>query len=183
MCYFYFDFKDTSKREVRGLLTSLLDQLCDQSDHSWNLLSQLYATHRDGAEQPSEAKLIECLKDMLNMDGQPPIYIIIDALDECPNTSGIPSPREDVIDLVEDLVKLHFSNLRLLITSRPEHDIRLVLASLTPLHIALHDQMGQKDDIESYVRFVVHSDKTIRRWRDGDKNLVIRTLSKRANGM
>jgi hypothetical protein len=183
MCYFYFDFKDTSKRDMRGLLTSLLAQLCDQSDHFWDLLSQLYAIHRDGAEQPSEAKLIQCIKDMLNVDEQLPIYIIIDAVDECPNTPCISSAREKVVNLVEDLVKLRFSNLRVLVTSRPEHDIRPVLGTLSSQQISLHDQSGQKDDIINYVGFFVHSHRATRRWRSEDKDLVIHTLSDRTHGM
>ena len=183
MCYFYFDFKDTTKRDVRGLLTSLLDQLCDQSDHFWDLLSQSYVTHRSGAEQPSEAKLTQCLKDVLDVHGQPPIYIIVDAVDECPNTPYTSSPRERVLKLLEHLVKLRFSNLRILVTSRPEHDIRPVLESLAPHHISLHDQSGQHDDIISYIESFVHSCGVTRRWRAEDKDLVIHTLSEGANGM
>ena len=183
MCYFYFDFKDTSKRDIRSLLISLLDQLCDQSDHSWCLLSQLYATHRNSAEQPSEPELIECLGEMLNVQGQPPIYIIVDAVDECPNTPCTSSPRERVVNLIERLVKLRFSNVRVLATSRPEHDIQPVLESLASHRICLHDQSGQKNDIISYVELFVNSHKATRRWRAEDKVLVIGMLSERANGM
>jgi hypothetical protein len=183
MCYFYFDFKDTSKRDIRGLLTSLLAQLCDQSDHFWRILSQLYAMHRNGAEQPSEAKLIQCIKDMLNVDDQLPIYIIIDAVDECPNTPCTSSPREKVVNFVEDLVKLRCSNLHVLVTSRPEHDIKPVLGSLSSHHISLHDQSGQKDDIINYVGSFVRSHRATRRWRLEDKDLVICALLERARGM
>ena len=180
--YFYFDFKDSSKRDIRNLLSSTLAQLCDQSNHSWTILSRLYTTHRDGSDEPSEAALTRCLQDILNVQGQPPTYIIVDAVDECPNTPGIPSPREKVLTLVEDLVNSHAA-LRICVTSRPEQDIRTVLEPLTPRHISLHDESGQKDDIINYVRFVVHSDRTMGRWRAEDKELVIYTLTERANGM
>ena len=180
--YFYFDFKDSSKRDIRGLLSSILAQLCDQSDHPWAILSQLYTNHRDGDDQPSEAALIKCLQDILNGRGQSTTYIIVDAVDECPDSSGIPSPREKVLNLVEDLANSH-SNLRICITSRPEQDIRMVLEPLTSFHISLHEESGQKDDIVDYVRFVVRSDRTMRRWRPEDKELVIDTLIDRANGM
>src|SRR6267154_3386372 len=68
--YFYFDFKDASKRDIRSLLSSILSQLSDQSDHSWSILSQLYTTHRDVADQPSESALIECLQSILLVQGQ-----------------------------------------------------------------------------------------------------------------
>jgi hypothetical protein len=180
--YFYLDFKDSSKRDIRSLLSSILSQLCDQSDHSWSILSQLYTDHRDGANQPSEPALIECLQHILNMREQPPTYIIIDAVDECPTTPGIPSPREKVLNMVEDLVHSH-PDLRICVTSRPEQDIRTVLEPLTSRHLSLHDQTGQKSDIANYVRFVVHSDRTMRRWKPEDKELVIHTLTERADGM
>jgi hypothetical protein len=49
--------------------------------------------------------------------------------------------------------------------------------------ISIHDQSGQKKDIEVYVRSVVYSDKNMRRWRDEDKKLVIKTLTEKADGM
>jgi hypothetical protein len=51
--------------------------------------------------------------------------------------------------------------------------------------VSLHDQTGQKQDISDYIRSVVYSDSEpiMRRWRTEDKELVIETLSDRANGM
>jgi hypothetical protein len=107
----------------------------------------------------------------------------VDALDECPNNSGLPSSREDVLDLVEHLVKLGLPNLRICITSRPEIDIHTTLHPLTPLCVSLHDQSGQKKDIIDYVSSVVYSDKKMRRWREEDRKLVIKMLSEGADGM
>jgi hypothetical protein len=180
--YFYFDFKDSSKRGIRGLLSSVLVQLCDKSDESWDVLSQLHTTHRNGSDQPSETALTNCLQDMLNVKRQRPTFIIVDAVDECPNFPGLPSAREKVLNLVEKLVTL-YPDLRICVTSRPEHNIRRVLEPLASRQISLHDEEGQKGEIASYVRFVVHSDRTMRRWRAEDKELVIDTLIERANGM
>ena len=52
--------------------------------------------------------------------------MIIDAIDECPNSSGTPSAREEVLALVEELVELKLPNLHLCVASRPEMDIRAV---------------------------------------------------------
>ena len=120
---------------------------------------------------------------MLTASGLVPIYLIIDALDECPNTTKLPPPREKVLELVENLVKLNLPNLRLCVTSRPEVDIRASLEPLTNTHISLHDQSGQKKDIEDYLRSVVYSDRNMRRWRDEDKMLVVETLTEKADGM
>jgi hypothetical protein len=115
--------------------------------------------------------------------GARPTYIILDALDECPNISGVPSPREEVLDFVNELVDLHLPNLHICVTSRPEFDIHAVLQPLSPRAVSLHDESGQTEDILEYVTSVVHSDRSIRRWRQEDRDLVIRTLSEKANGM
>jgi hypothetical protein len=90
-----------------------------------------------------------------------------------------------VLALVEKLVKGNLKQLRLCITSRPEIDIRTFLEPLASLsnRISLHDQSGQKKDIVDFVIAVVYSDTNMRRWRDEDKQLVIETLSERADGM
>jgi hypothetical protein len=120
---------------------------------------------------------------MLRTSPQVPIYLIFDAIDECPNTTGIPSSRDKVLTLVEKLVKLNLPNLRLCVTSRPEIDIRTFFEPLISNRISLHDQNGQKKDIVDYVNFVVHSDLNMRRWREEDKEVVIDVLSERADGM
>jgi len=183
MAYFYFDFRDFEKQNRRDLLPSVVAQLSDQSHRHCDILNGLYLKHRRGAQKPSEDELIQCLKDMLTLPNQQPVFLIIDGLDECPDTSGLPSPREQVLGLLEELVKLSSPNLRLCVTSRPEIDIRRALEPLTPLRISLHEEYGQKLDIIDYVAFVVRSDVKMRRWRDEDKDLVIETLSERADGM
>ena len=185
MAYFFFDFRDKEKQNSRALLTSILVQLIDQGDSFCNILLGLYTAHHRGLQQPSDSALAQCLRDILEFAGQLPIYIIVDALDECPDTSGTQSPREKVLDLVEGLVELCLPNLRLCITSRPEVDIRNVLEPLTSSsnRISLHDEIGQKKDIVDYINSVVRSDRKMKRWREEDKKLVIQTLSDKASGM
>ena len=119
---------------------------------------------------------------MLKLPDQPMRYIIVDALDECP-ASGFPAAREEVLDLLEDLVGLNLPDLQICVTSRPEIDIWSILNPLTSLQVSLHDEIGQKKDILDYVSNVVLSDRKMRRWRSEDKQLVIDTLSARADGM
>jgi hypothetical protein len=85
--------------------------------------------------QPSNTVLTKCLEDMLILPDQPPIYLIMDALNESPITSGIPSAREI--------------------------DIRNAIEPLTSFRVSLHDQTGQKEDIADYVRTVVYSNSDI----------------------
>jgi hypothetical protein len=182
MAYFYFDFRDVNKQHWRDLIPSLLTQLCTQSGPCFDILSRLYSLHGNSA-QPNDDALKRCLIEMLTLD-QRPIYLIMDALNECPNISGIPSPRDRVLRLVKELVDLHIPNLHICVTSRPEFDIRDVLEPLTSRRVSLHHQSGQKQDIVDYVRSVVHSDLEpyMRRWKKEDKDFVIETLTERADG-
>ena len=182
LAMFYYDFREDEKKDLRGLLSSILFQLCDQSDSYYTILSTFYSTHRDGARSPSDDELIRCLKDLLGLPGQASIFLIIDALDECPNTP-LPSPRKEVLVLLEDLIDSSLPNLRICVTSRPEADIKLVLEPLTFRSISLHDEGGQKEDIESYIKSVVNTNKKMRRWTPVHKRLVINVLTERADGM
>ena len=183
LAYFYFDFKDKEKQDLHALLSSLLIQLSDQSDICFDTLFSLYSAYRKAAEIPTDDSLAECLKDMLTITGQVPIYLVIDALDECPNDTGIPPLREKVLQLMKELIELHRPNLRLCITSRPEFDIRTTLNPLATQQLSLHDEKGQKRDIINYVTSVLHSDSKMKKWRDVDKNMVIEKLSEKADGM
>ena len=212
MGYFYFDFRDASKQRRRDLLTSLLFQLSARSVPRCGILSRLYAAHDDGARQPSDQELILCLRKMLTLPRQRPIYLIIDALDESPDTSGIPSPREEVLQLITELVKLWLPDLHICITSRPNSDIEFffdhlnsnsdiedefelssdetedgfrALAPLRRFRVSLHDESGQREDIMDYVKSVVYSnsERIMRGWGKEEKDLVIETLSIRADGM
>ena len=185
MAYFYFDFRDVNKQTLRDLVSSILIQLSACSGSRCDILSDLYLAHDKGKNQPSNINLTACLKKMLTLPDRLPTYLIIDALDESPSTSGIPSPRELVLQLLKELVNLSLPNLHICVTSRPEIDVRNVLEPLISRQVSLHDQSGQKKDIADYVRSVIYSDleQIIRRWRMEDKELVIETLSERADGM
>ena len=183
IAYFYCDFRDHKKQEVTGLLTSLVMQLSAKSDPCYNVLSALYSEYDGGSRRPDDDTLLGCLEKMLKTDGQQTVYIIIDALDECPIDSGVKSHREWVLDLVNQLLDLHLTNLRICTTSRPEADIQVALASSASHTISLHDEVGQNNDIADYVRSVVYSDRKMRRWREEDKEMVISTLSQKADGM
>jgi hypothetical protein len=183
LAYFFFDFKDEGKKDSRALLSSLLDQLLDQSDHFRDVLRKLFSKYRDGSKKPHDDALLRCLKDMLTMARSVPIYLVMDALDECPNDSGdlsSRSPRGKVLRVVEELVKLRLPNLRLCITSRPELDIRTIMKPLATHEMSLHEESGQNRDINAYITFVVQSVKS---WRDDDKKMVIDKLTENADGM
>jgi hypothetical protein len=141
--------------------------------------------HACGVRQPSDLALTKCLNEMFEHHRQA-IYIVIDAIDECPNTSGFPTDREKVLEFLEGLLDLQagqLPHLRVCVASRPEVGIQEVLEPLTSLRVSLHEESGQRKGILDYVTNVVHTDKRMRKWREEDKKLVIKIISENSDGM
>ncbi|KAF8496139.1 hypothetical protein F5888DRAFT_1835168 [Russula emetica] len=166
MAYFYFDFRDVDKQKLTTCFplcsSNFLPALIPVVTYS----PTLFDPRSWVSTEPSDREMVGCLKEMLSLEAQPPIYIILDALDECPVTTTIPpSPREEVLEFVDELVGLHLPNLHICVTSRPEHDIRVVLEGLTEHPVSLHDERGCRDGGMK------------------DKNLVIKILSEKVDGM
>ena len=117
LAMFYYYFREGQKRDQRALLSSALVKLCRQSDSYYDILSKFYLEHASGSQHPSDDALVGCLKDIVRLPGQVPIFLIVDALDECPNTSSLSSAREKVLMLVEYLIKSRLENVRMCITT------------------------------------------------------------------
>jgi hypothetical protein len=183
LAFFYCDSREGQKKEPRGILASLLTQLCEKSDAHCAILSDLYSEKGNGSQRASDRELQQYLLRILQLPGKAPTYIVIDGLDECPVTGGFPSHRDDVLNIVWELVNLQHSNLRICVTSRPEVDIDSVLHPLAFHSVSLHDQSGQIQDIADYVKFMVCNDHRMRRWREEDREFVIQALVDKSDGM
>ena len=183
LAMYYYDFREDKKRDLCGLLSSVLFQLCDQSDSYHPILSSFYSTHLNGARTPSDNELIRCFIDLLKLPGSQPIYLIVDALDECPSTSSLSSPREELLSLLEDLVEKKLPNLRICVTSRPEVDIKTILEPLAFRSVSLHDAHGQQKDIRDYIESIVSTNIKMKNWSPHHQQLVTDVLTRRADGM
>jgi hypothetical protein len=117
MAYFYFNFRNANKKGLHDLVTSLLTQLFAGSSLCCDIISELYSVHDDGKKEPSDIVLTKCLKNMLTVSDQLPIYIVMDTLDESPNMSGIPSAHKRVLQLLQEPVDLCLPNLHICVTS------------------------------------------------------------------
>jgi NACHT domain len=172
---FSFDFRDESRQSCNSLLRSLLFQLSTQSDDFSDKLSHLHSLYEDSKQRPSNHKLTRCLKAMLSHSAHS-VYLIIDGVDECPDTPA----RQQVLNFIEELVGYRLSNLHICATSRPEVG---ALKDLTTLSVSLHKQRGHKQDIIDYIYSAVYSDPKMGIWSEKDKRLVADTLSKKADGV
>jgi hypothetical protein len=183
LAMYYYDFREQQKKDLRGLLSSVLFQLCDQSDSYYDIISTFHSAHRNGAQTPSDDNLVRCLKRLLNLPGPVPVYLIIDGLDEFPSDSSLSSSREELLSLLEDFVEAKLKNLWICVTSRPEEDIRTILEPLAFRSVSLHNQPGQQEDIKEYIESFVGNDRRMKNWGPEYRQLVIDVLTKKADGM
>jgi hypothetical protein len=184
-CYF-IDSKKPDKRNFRGLLASLVTQLCEGSKRHPESMPTLYTKCRNGSDPPSEADLTQLLNRFLaELQVNFSIYIVIDGVDNCIEAESTEFPRKKVLKFLEDLVRSRHFILNICITGSLKEGME---KSLTPLaagalsrHVILDDQSEQKKDIETYIAaFVQRHMQTL---PDKDKDDVIKTLSDRAGGM
>jgi hypothetical protein len=180
---YFYDFRDDLKKDLRGMLSSMLFQLCHQADSYYTLLSNFRSTHCNGAQSPRDEELIRCLVDLVKLPGPSPVFLIVDGLDESPNTSTQSFRREQVLSFLGDLAKAKLQNLRLCVTSRPEVDIEAILGPLAFRSVSLENERGQKDDIKAYIESIVHMDQKMKSWNAKQKQIVIEALTEKADGM
>ena len=183
LAVYCYDFSEDQKRDLRGLLTSVLFQLCEQSDSYHPILSTFYSTHLNGARAPSDHGLIRCLFDLLKLPGSRPIYLIVDALDECTCTSSLSSPCEELLSLLENLVKEQLPNLCICVTSRPEVDVKTILEPLAFRSVSLQDASGHRKDIRNYIKSMVSTNERMQHWSPHHRQLVVDVLTRKADGM
>jgi hypothetical protein len=174
LAIFYFDSTDDQKRDLRGLLSSLLVQLCHQSDSYYHILLDFYKRHSNDVQLPRDDEVIECLTGLLIVSEQVPVYLILDAPDEC--SALIPKFLEAL------RFKLQFRNLRIRVTSQLDADCQRVLTPLAFRSTTLHDESGHKDDINNYIKFFINADPMMQRWKVDDKEWAIKVLMDHADG-
>jgi hypothetical protein len=184
LAYFFFDFRDENKQSCNSLLRSLLFRLSTQSHHLSDILAHLHSVYEDGKRQPSDVTFTRCLKKMLSHPSQDPIYLIIDGVDQCPDSSGSgPSAREQVLKLIDDLVGLRLSNVHICVSSRPEIGKRTVSKDSTMLSVSLHEQNGHREDIGDYIKSMVYSDPKMGSLSEKEKRRVVETVTKKSHGV
>src|SRR5947199_1470177 len=124
--YFYFDFNDTSKQTFESMIRSLIIQLSCKNEDTWKELDSLFSSCEGGRRQPSYDSLYKVLLHMIDQVKE--VWILLDALDEC-NTKGDKAPRsEKLLSWMKDLLNSEQRNVHLLVTSRPEQDIKSVIS-------------------------------------------------------
>ena len=140
---FFFDFGDTEKQSVDGMMRSLAFQLYQGRAGSASLLDASFHAHQDGRDQPATKVLSDVLFRMLAVQK---VSIVLDALDES-------TTRGELLLWMKDIVsRPELGHVQLICTSRPEaeflRDIPMLIRDENSLAL---DKEAVNADIRSYV--------------------------------
>ncbi|KAF8858160.1 hypothetical protein BDZ45DRAFT_802669 [Acephala macrosclerotiorum] len=183
IAYFYFSFNDKKKQNTDELLCSLIRQLWCKRPDKPPIVQNL-----DQCEKKNHRPDLETLKQTLAamICGFSRVYIIIDALDECPNEDGL---RERLLKTLCGLHKANHSNFHLLCTSRSESDIEVALRPLMSSQAAIGIDLDSsycndlvREDIRLHLD-EVFADSKYNSWPPEIKVEAKGVLIKKAEGM
>ena len=175
VAYYYFTFNDSEKQRIKSLLQSLLLQFLRQQMSIPDVLLDLYTRHKH--EDPPESGLMVAIRSIVEKMGE--AYIIIDALDECPNNHG---ERAKLVTILNEFKGFNLLNLHSLTTSRMEPDLEDLAQMVTSSPINIQSIVVDKD-IELHVRAQLFTDPKLSRWPSTVRQDIETTLVKGACGM
>ncbi|PNP78935.1 hypothetical protein FNYG_07800 [Fusarium nygamai] len=180
LLYFYITFTDNRKQSLDAILISLMSQLYYSCQASRHPITSLYSQCGRGRSEPNTEQLKSTLREMLSLAGE--VFIVIDALDEYRNRS---IQRHELFAWIESF-GIEPVNTHLLVTSRPEHDIKTSLETwANPESIISLETDIVGRDISEYVRDVVTNSTSFRRWHGHTSTLdaIVDALTTKADGV
>jgi Cdc6-like AAA superfamily ATPase len=183
LLYFYFDFTDAGKQTLDNVIRSLISQLYHKRKETQKILDSLFSSCDNGRRQPTCESLCKVFLQMIKEVKE--VYMVLDALDECCTRKGQQS--KGLLSWARSLLEHKQVNVHLLVTSRPEHDIELVLRNLAQSEEDIVPIQSDliNDDIRSYVRTRIRERDELIRWRSRPDVLdeIEGVLMKKAQGM
>ncbi|KAH6708523.1 ankyrin repeat protein [Verticillium dahliae] len=141
---FFFDFNDTKKQTLNGLLRSLAIQLYHTGGEAARKLDSLLASHGDDRRQPDMSGLSACVESMIKVSGN--VTVVLDALDECTTKGQLLSWMRSVVS------DSAFGNVQLIATGRPEAEFQQEIPDYWGQENCVSlDKKAVDADIRSYV--------------------------------
>ncbi|TVY40551.1 hypothetical protein LOCC1_G004799 [Lachnellula occidentalis] len=154
--------------------------LCNRRDTPPSLQNE-YERANFGQQKPTMKSCIAMLKEV--MAGFDNVYIVLDALDECPK---VEEKRHKLLDLLHDVCDWNLSSLHILVTSRRESGI---VDSFTSFADELNNFTSiiaagpqVEDDIKKYLQHQLQS-SLFKNWTKPLTSDVEIALASKANGM
>jgi hypothetical protein len=161
LIYFYFDFSDPKKQSFEAMMKSLIKQLYLCSVKARKPLVSAFSLNHESQDSETLQKIF---LEMLEASQQE-VWIVLDALDEC-NMTELTSKTGLLAWITSFINSTQAAETHLLMTSRPEQDIRSeMLAAIPdePRRICLQNSKVDMD-IRSYICDEVRGRKRLKKW-------------------
>ncbi|PKK46896.1 hypothetical protein CI102_10648 [Trichoderma harzianum] len=181
LAYFYFSFKDYQKQNVDGMLASLIKQITAHRPYIPETVQRLGEFKNKGG-RPDCKTLEEAL--VTSMYGFSAVYIIIDALDECPVVNN---ERKKLLISLQRIFTKAPNSLHIFYTSRKEFDIEATMRPMLSLPFTAEVDLSMKryfldNDIGRYIDFTLQAAEYIS-WPESIKEKSRLALVEKADGM
>ncbi|VDB87237.1 unnamed protein product [Peniophora sp. CBMAI 1063] len=171
LAYFHFDFNDVKKQHCRALVSSLVFQIGTRFQVCLDYLKELRSP-----DAPNYEQLLSMLSRLLSLSG--PVFVILDALDECPER-GRDRALTEFLDMLRSFEDDAF---RLLITCRPEAEIRRRLSHLSTHSLSLHGADEHLRELRRHIEGRL-SDREAYLWPDCIRRRAQKILCEMSQGM
>ena len=135
----FCDFRKSNYSKPSNILQSLASQMCDNVDGFRKKLTEILGRNHS-RDSLSDAFTVLLNEPLHALDRREPMLIVVDALDES-KTDDKSEFLELISDEFPDLPKW----MKILITSRPELQVKKKLKHFNPLEILPRDENQQKD--------------------------------------
>jgi hypothetical protein len=169
-CVYFNHKEDISPVDIIG---SVLKQLVQRKQSVSEEIQDLHRKHLNRETRPSLVELSELLQ--LESRSFSKVFVILDALDECPESNNTRSK------ILRELQKLQ-PMMQLMVTGRPVvSNLMSIFTDLTNLEIRALDS-----DIAKFVAGQVEIDENLRNYTQRDKDLkaiIVDTIVSNAKGM
>ena len=176
IAYVYCDYKDSERQTVRNLISSLTRQLVDQCTDIPREAEKLF---QKCLKEDRPATLNEHVSLLLSISSSFAFaYIIIDALDECPEYD---TKDHEIRQLFIAKLKELEPFVNLFITSRSHLDLQQEFGKISPIDIRANDL-----DVKAYLISRISDYPRLSRFIDQDpklKDIITDTVFRNAGGM
>ncbi|KAJ5731861.1 hypothetical protein N7493_003342 [Penicillium malachiteum] len=134
IAYWYFEFNDEKSQNGDIMTRSLIRQL-SRSPLLPSVI-KIWENHHLRGSDPDSQTVSDLLDDVIsNIPGH--VYLVLDALDECPENAKS-KERATILSLLTGLIKRHKNKLHILATSCPEQDIKFQLEGFSTIDVGVH---------------------------------------------
>jgi hypothetical protein len=135
---------------------------------------KIWDEHHIQGGQPDLKSILGVLDDVLSasIPDRGHVYLVFDALDECPDNTHADSKRKSLLSILVNLLQRHKDKVHILATSRPEHDIKAELERFSKVDLEFH----LAEDVKEFVTAAI-SGPSLEKYNEEIKGLIFDTLT------